>query len=218
MEKKTFAEAIKGTTGAETVLRVLNEGGSISVTRTPAEADTWQFYVTNDESGWLQGLTDEFPPGEGYGINESEPVATFDEALRLLDGRPSHEMRPDVVHPDFRALVWAAVLERRMAPKRERMRWQSRLSDDWLRLARRGSPRRSHPGERPDLEGATAARALFAGSRPATVMPRTSGGSLSAGAPIGRCSSTLGSSKTLTSPNPDAGAGPADTRECSTCT
>ena len=168
MEKKTFAEAIKGTTGAETVLRVLNEGGSISVTRTRSEADTWQFYVTNDESGWLEGLTDEFPPGEGYGINESEPVATFDEALRLLDEHPWYEMRPDLVHPDFRAAVWTAVLERRMAPKRERIRWQSRLSDDWRRLCAPEEPKENgHPGERLDLEGMTAAREHFCRNLPA---------------------------------------------------
>jgi len=86
------------------------------------------------------------PSGEGYGISESEPVATFDEAVRLLDKHPWYEMRPDVVHPDFRASVWTAVLERRMAPKRERIRWQSAFSDDWRRVCAAQAPKENgHP-------------------------------------------------------------------------
>jgi len=54
--------------------------------------------------------------------HESEVVASWEEALGLLDEYPWHRFRPLVVHPDFRPIVFEAVIARFSKEKNPNLR------------------------------------------------------------------------------------------------
>ncbi len=118
---------------SETVVKVGAEGGSLTLTRARSREGEWQFFVTTDEGTLLDLLSDEDRGNFGDGLSELGPVATWEEALILLDRHPWVELYPLVVHEEFQTAVWAAVVERGNGPKTFAGAWPI-STDRWRRL------------------------------------------------------------------------------------
>ena len=94
----------------ELILEAGVEGGSLQLfgTRT---AHGWLFRRITDE-GTLHSLLAEEDRVGLESRQESDWVNSWEAALALLDEYLWHEFHPIVIHPDFRQLVWSAVLNR----------------------------------------------------------------------------------------------------------
>ena len=104
----------------ELILRVGTEGGDITL------------YGIRAENGWRfqRNVVDQTPRmlEEQEILHASDLVATWEEALVLLDRYPWTRLSPREVHPEFRHAVWAAV-EKRYAgdsPEADLDRWHER--------------------------------------------------------------------------------------------
>jgi len=96
----------------ETIIRTLDEGGSVTLS------------AVRGPTGWaaFTVVTEERPPRDVLGDDVGEepetyervagPAETWEDALELLDHFVWPVLHPDYVHPDFRQAVIAAVRER----------------------------------------------------------------------------------------------------------
>lgn len=89
------------TTRSEIVLRIAAEGGGITLIGIRKDGG-WTF--RRNVRDWTPELLD-----EDWLAHESRPVATWEEALDLLDQYPWHVLSPMVVHPVFRKAVLDAI-------------------------------------------------------------------------------------------------------------
>ncbi|MBE3118752.1 MAG: hypothetical protein IMZ50_08355 [Candidatus Atribacteria bacterium] len=112
----------------ETVVKIGVEGGSLTLTRARSRAGDWQFLVTEDEGTLLDFLSEEERGKFGDGLSELGPVSTWEEALVLLDRHLWTQWYPLVVHEDFRATVWTAVVERQRAQEKDAEPWWQTIS------------------------------------------------------------------------------------------
>jgi hypothetical protein len=112
--EETVTQNIPSTAGpaAETILRTLDEGGSLTLSAVRGSAGWTAFTVVTEERPPFDALDDD--AGEGPETDEqvAGPAETWKEAVELLDRFVWHVLHPDYVHPDFRQAVIAAVRER----------------------------------------------------------------------------------------------------------
>jgi len=118
----------------ETIVKVGVEGGTLTLTRARSRAGDWQFLVTENERTLLDFLPDEDRVKFGDGLSEFGPVATWEKALVLLDRYEWVQFYPVVVHEDFRAAVWTAVVERQKPPENDADGWQAISMERWRSL------------------------------------------------------------------------------------
>jgi hypothetical protein len=97
---------------AETIVEFLVDGGSVVLTRRRAPDGTWTFEVIADQASRFALFGDDELEDLGGFLSEQNPVATWEEALGLLDCYTWAMSPPKWVHPEFRQAVWAALLDR----------------------------------------------------------------------------------------------------------
>ena len=87
-------------TGAmkEVLLEVGTEGGTLSIQRFRAPEGTWKFVFTADESSMADFLNEE---DQIDLVKKYPPVDTFEEAMRLMNKYPWHEMHLITVHQEY---------------------------------------------------------------------------------------------------------------------
>jgi hypothetical protein len=119
--------------GGVVLLQVGAAGGSVTLVGRKAGATTWQFVrITVDQSEDLLGEADGKVPGPPA-PTALEWVASWDEALRLMDRYPWARLHPVAVHPEFVERVRVAVGERlagepqHRSVERERGQWERLL-------------------------------------------------------------------------------------------
>jgi hypothetical protein len=114
----------------ETIIEVGAEGGSITLLGIESD-EGWRF---RRQAHDCSDADDE--PTQ----TESEWVASWTSALRLMDKYPWDLLLPLKVHPDFRTRVWEEVQKR--LEKRRLSSEDRQLADParWEQLCRNGSP------------------------------------------------------------------------------
>jgi hypothetical protein len=88
----------------EIIVEIGAEGGSITLVGVRSGAG-WRYQTSGVD--WTPELLD-----EKRVQHESDPVQSWEAALRLLDNYPWHALVPVHVHPEFRGRIWAAVQKR----------------------------------------------------------------------------------------------------------
>ena len=133
LRKSVNEEVAVETDGSVVILKVGAAGGSVTLVGRKAGATTWQFArITVDHSGDMLGEEVSKAPGPPQRTS-LEWVASWEEALRLLDRYPWARLHPVAVHPEFVERVRAAVEERlarepqHRSVERERGQWERLL-------------------------------------------------------------------------------------------
>ncbi|MCZ7650323.1 MAG: hypothetical protein M5U13_03800 [Thermoanaerobaculia bacterium] len=120
----------------EVIVEIGGEGGSIALLGVRDTAGGWHFRLDRDESTLAELLPDELDPASLCG--RSGWVASWEEALVLLDRYPWHRLYPLGLHLEFRERILAAVAARAAAEERETAAY---IAHSWERadlLARGG--------------------------------------------------------------------------------
>jgi hypothetical protein len=97
----------------EVIVSVLTEGGSITLCGC-REGETWLFARSTSES-----------IDEESAFTKSDCVDSWNGALGLLDKYPWFKLTPEVVHPEFRELIWTAIQERLKDDSESTERWRA---------------------------------------------------------------------------------------------
>jgi len=101
----------------EVIVEIGGEGGSIALLGVRDTAGGWHFRLDRDESTLADFLPDDLDPASLRG--RTGWVASWEEALGLLDRYPWHRLYPLGLHPEFRDRIFAAVAERAAKEDRE---------------------------------------------------------------------------------------------------
>lgn len=146
LDESALHEATKEGVGVEAdggvvILKVGAAGGSVTLVGRKAGATTWQFArITVDQSEDLLGEADGKVPGPPA-PTALEWVASWEEALQLMDRYPWARLHPLAVHPEFAERVRVA-MEKRLAVQPQGSDTE-RVRGKWERvLGRSGSQSR----------------------------------------------------------------------------
>lgn len=119
---------------SEVILKVGAEGGTLSILGERTPAGDWRFQIGRNETAVYDMLSEDDQNGITP-CEDSRYMGSFADAITLMDKYPWHMFYPVEVHPDFRELVFAAVVARfklQDAPGHHRL-------SDWIWLC--GVPR-----------------------------------------------------------------------------
>lgn len=98
--------------GREIVLQVGAEGGSLTLVRYHVSGEKWQFAIIRDEST----LADFLEEKDKVDLFETlDSIATFEDAIALLNKYPWPNLCPLVVHPEYANRV-LEIIERSCNP------------------------------------------------------------------------------------------------------
>ncbi len=116
--------------GREIVLQVGAEGGSLTIVRYPVSGEKWQFAFIRDESTLADFLGEEDKDLIDALSETHDSIATFEEAIALMNAYPWPELYPLVVHPEFVNQVME-IIERS---------GNLRARDEWKKILGGGMP------------------------------------------------------------------------------
>jgi hypothetical protein len=111
--------------GREIVLQVGAEGGSLTIVRYHVSGEKWQFAIIRDESTLADFLGEE----DKEDLFEAlDSIATFEDAIALMNKYPWPNLYPLVVHPEYANRV-RKIIERSGDP-RAMDRWKDILGSE----------------------------------------------------------------------------------------
>jgi hypothetical protein len=111
--------------GREIVLQVGAEGGSLTIVRYHVSGEKWQFAIIRDESILVDFLGKE----DNEDLFEAlDSIATFEDAIALMNKYPWPNLYPLVVHPEYANRVME-IIERSGNP-RAKDRWKDILGSE----------------------------------------------------------------------------------------
>lgn len=105
--------------GREIVLQVGAEGGTLSIVRYQVSGEKWHFAFIRDESTLADFLDDE---DQEDLFKTHDSIASFGDAIALMNKYPWPDLYPLVVHPDYANRVME-IIERSGDP-RVKDRWK----------------------------------------------------------------------------------------------
>ena len=97
---------------AEKIVEFSVDSGSVVMTGRRTADGGWTFEVIADQAARFALFGDDDLENFGDFLSEQNPVATWEDALGLLDCWAWAMSTPKWVHPEFREAVWAALLDR----------------------------------------------------------------------------------------------------------
>ena len=111
--------------GREIVLQAGAEGGSLTIVRYHVSGEKWQFAFIRDESTLADFLGEE----DQEDLFEAlDSIATFEDAIALMNKYPWPNLYPLVVHPEYANRVME-IIERSGNP-RAKDRWKDILGSE----------------------------------------------------------------------------------------
>jgi hypothetical protein len=113
------------------ILRIGAAGGSITLYGLKNRAGRWLFTLGTNETTMLS-FDETLSPDKV--TSTSKTVDTWEDALKLLDRYPWTSLYPLEVHPEFRQLVWEAVLERGKTLDKSQVDHWLRYLEKWCEL------------------------------------------------------------------------------------
>ena len=113
--------------GREIVLQVGAEGGSLTIVRYHVSGEKWQFAFIRDESTLASFLAENDYNREDL-FKEFASIATFEDAIALMNKYPWPNLYPLVVHPEYANRVME-IIERSGNP-RAKDRWKDILESE----------------------------------------------------------------------------------------
>lgn len=94
----------------ETILKLMAEGGSITILGTLDENGFWQFLIKKNEVCLYDLVPDEL---DGNPVITSGQLSSWDDAVRLLDQNSNWvRLCPVTIHPEFVVQILSLVEER----------------------------------------------------------------------------------------------------------
>ena len=111
------------------IVHVGGEGGTIKLLGRRGSDQLWEFRRVSSDSSWA--MLDEEPNSRPPPAPEPMWVATWNEAIALLDRNPWAQLVPLSVHADFRDEVLFEVTRRLLAERS--LRAESQM-DRWLEV------------------------------------------------------------------------------------
>jgi len=111
--------------GREIVLQVGAEGGSLTIVRYHVSGEKWRFAIIRDESTLADFLGDE---DQEDLFEVLDPIATFEDAIALINKYPWPNLYPLVVHPEYSNRVME-IIEKSGNP-RAKDRWRGILGSE----------------------------------------------------------------------------------------
>lgn len=115
--------------GREIVLQVGAEGGSLTIVRYQVSGEKWQFAFIRDEST-LAGFLGEEDQEDLLLFEALDSIATFEDAIALMNKYPWPDLYPLVVHQEYANRV-REIIERPGNP-RAKDRWKDILGSEIL--------------------------------------------------------------------------------------
>ena len=116
---------LKEVPGREIVLQVGAEGGSLTIVRYHVSGEKWQFAFIRDESTLADFLVEE--DQEDF-FEALDSIATFEDAIALMNKYPWPNLYPLVVHPEYVNRV-REIIEKSGNP-RAKDRWKDILGSE----------------------------------------------------------------------------------------
>ena len=95
----------------EVVLQVGGEGGSVVLKRVRSSEGAWVFFLGKDEPG-LQKALKALAAGAFDLKAEPRLAGSFEQAMKLLDRTGWPNLSPEVVHAQYRELIWGRAVTR----------------------------------------------------------------------------------------------------------